>query len=391
VFLGAGRALDPQSFTDFAGVWGAIFGMAAVLGAIELEAARQAAAGQDTGPLTRTALLFGSVLALAGVLGAPLIATALQLSEPRVALAIPAALATYPLLFVVRGTLAGSDRLGAYAGITPLENAIRLGVAIPSMLSGTARFVSAIAIGPLAFTPWMSMISAPMKQRWSWTELRSQLGGIAPLLSGNLAGALLITGMPATAIIVLGDNDAVGISAAVALATISRVPLVLLNSVYGLLVPWFMRGGRFRTNHAVGRRVSFQVIVALIAVAAAILGLGGAITAIGARFMIDAPERIALGVALVYTAGAGCLGLIQVATARLVAAGRRGSVQTMWWSAAITAVAIMIVGRSTSTDVVLSLAAAQLVGPLVGLAVASRTLTRLRHATPTPPPLSREY
>lgn len=374
VFVLAGRTLEADQFVDFAGIWGATFGLAAVLGGIELEVARQSASKQDIGEVTSTSVGLAVVLGLAGVFSAPFVADALRLAEPRLAYLIVIPLVAYPPLAVARGQLAGEGRLRSYAAVVVFENVLRLAAVLIPFASGTARFATAVAIGPLAFVPWIKRVVGPARRRWSWDSITRQLRAIGPLMSGNLGGAILITGLPATVLIVLGNGDTTGISIAITLAIVSRAPLLLLSSVYGLLVPWFVReDGQQHRPEASGMKLR-PFLLGLAIVAA--LPIGAWLTVLFADVVIETGDRASFGAGLMFAAGAILLGVMQVTTARLVARGKHRIVQRMWWVSALVSVAIMLWGRLADGDVVLVLALALFIGPLVSVALQRGTISR---------------
>lgn len=374
VFVWAGRTLEADQFVDFAGIWGATFGLAAVLGGIELEVARQSASKHDIGHVTSASIGLAGVLGLAGVFFAPLVADALRLAEPKLAYLVVVPLVAYPLLAVARGQLAGEGRLPSYAALVLLENVLRLAAVLVPLGTGTGRFATAVAIGPLAFVPWIKRVVGPARRRWSWGSITRQLRAIGPLMSGNLGGAILITGLPATVLIVLGNRDTTGISIAITLAIVSRAPLLLLNSVYGLLVPWFVRGDeQHHRPEASGMKLpSFLLGLAIVAT----LPIGAWLTVFFAEVAIGTGDRASFGTGLMFVAGAILLGVLQVTTTRLVARGKHRVVQRMWWVSALVSVTIMLGGRLADGDVVLVLALALFIGPLVGVALARSTISR---------------
>jgi hypothetical protein len=296
------------------------------------------------------------------------------LAEPTLAYLVVVPLVAYPTLAVVRGQLAGEGRLASYAAVVVFENVLRLAAVLVPLGTGTERFATAVAVGPLAFVPWIKRVVGPARRRWSWDSIKRQLRDIGPLMSGNLGGAILITGLPATILIVLGNGDATGISIAITLAIVSRAPLLLLNSVYGLLVPWFVRGDQQHHWPAASGMTLPTFFLGLAIVAA--LPIGAWLTVLFAEIVIETGDRADFGAGLMFVAGAILLGVLQVTTARLVARGKHRSVQRMWWVSALVSVAIMVWGRLANGDVVLVLALALFIGPLVSVALARGTISR---------------
>ena len=360
VFVAAGRGLEADHFADFGAVWGLFFGAAAVLSAIELEASRQAAEGEELADLAGATLVLSALALILGSALTPAIQPMLSLHRPAIVWVVIVGLSAFPLFFFGRGVLAGTDRLESYAVLSLAEGALRsMALLIP--IGAVIGYVVAMVAGPAVVIPLL-VIRLPWPfSRLRWAPIRRQLMRLVPLFSGNVAGALLITGLPATATVALGDADEVGLAIAVALSMVSRFPLVLLQSVYGLLVPWFLK----RTPPSAVRSKPLMAIL----LSPLVLLIGALVTFIGARVVVGVSPRLNLPIAGVYFFGAFLLGALQIATARLVSLQLRSVVQAMWWSAALLAIGAMVISRFVEFDTVRALGIAQLVGPAAGLAV----------------------
>ena len=369
VFVAAGRSLGADHFADFAAVWGLFFGTAAVLSAIELEASRQAAESEGLADLAGTTLLLSALVLIVGFALSPAIQTVLSLHRPTMVWVAIVGLSAFPLYFFGRGVLAGTDRLESYAVLSLAEGALR-SAALLIPIGAVVGYVVAMVAGPAAAIPLL-MIRLPWPfSRLRWAAIRQQLMRLVPLFSGNVAGALLITGLPATATVALGDADEVGLATAVALSMVSRFPLLLLQSVYGLLVPWFLK-------RAPTSSVRPKSVVAIL-FSPLVLLIGALVTFVGARVVVGGSPKLNLPIAGVYFFGAFLLGALQIATARLVSLQLRSVVQAMWWSAAVLAIGVMVIGRFAHFDTVFALGVAQLVGPAVGLAVYATRIGPIR-------------
>ncbi len=369
VFVAAGRGLGTDQFADFGAAWGLFFGLGAVLSAIELEASRQAAEGEDVGDLAGASLLVSALVLALGLTLSPGIQRMLSFQHLETVVVVVFGMSAFPLYFFGRGVLAGSDRLEAYALFSFGEGFLRSSILVIAFGTLVGYLVAMVA-GPIALIPLL-MIRLPWPfSRPIWTAIRQQLFKLVPLLSGNVAGALLITGLPATATVALGDADETGLAIAVALSMVSRFPLVLLQSVYGLLVPWFLRMDSSRATRSRS--------AAILLILAPVFAVGAVVTFVGTRVVVGASPRFNIATAAVYFLGASLLGAIQVATARLVSLELRSVVQLMWWSAAILAIGTLVVGRLAGFDTVSALGLAQLIGPAIGLTVYLWRTTSMR-------------
>ena len=374
VFVLAGRRLSVESFGDFAAIWGLIFGAASILGAFELEAARRSAKkGGALGNLAGLAIAASVLLSVVALVGAPLTARLLA-TEVAPALAVVLALAFYPMFYVTRGRIAGLDRLGQYALISLLEGLLRPVVLVALGATAAWQFTWATASGAVAWIPWGPSVArastSGVPSAGVWDESRAQTARkVGVLMSGNVAGAILITGLPATLTLVLGDSDQLGIATAVVLASVSRAPLILLQSVYGLLVPWFVRSGAIDLAAWVRK-----YRLGLIAGAAAVTLVGAVALAVAIDVLFGGRYAVGLPVAAAFLFGALLLGVVQITTASLVARDLHRLVQIMWWSTTATALFALVLGRMLDLSPVWAAAIGQSLGPLVGLAIAFRAL-----------------
>jgi len=374
VFVLAGRRLSAVAFADFAAIWGLIFGAASILGAFELEAARRSARSSGhLGNLSNLALLTSLALSAIALVGAPLIALIVS-TEVLPVIAVAFAMAFYPLFYITRGRIAGLDRLTQYAAVSLLEGLLRPLTLVALGTSAAWQFTWATASGAAAWLPWgpslaRASVGADPPESAAQESRSETAKKVGVLMSGNIAGAILITGMPATLTVVLGDADGVGIATAVVLASVSRAPLILLQSVYGLLVPWFVRSGIVDVAAWVRKRW-----LVLAVGFAALTVIGGLVLIVAVDLLFGERYRVGIPVAVVFMFGALLLGILQIMTAGLVARDLHRLVQIMWWSTTATALCVLMLGRAVGMSPIWAASIAQSSGPLVGLAIASRSL-----------------
>lgn len=372
VLVLAQRRLDATAFVDFGVVWGLIFGSASILAAFELESAR-ATAGGDRVPV-RLATLTGVALALVVIGASPFLVSGFSLAHPAVLSGLLVSSALYPLNGVTRGWLAGADRLGSYALASLLEGALRLAPLVVLSATEDWHFTLAAGVGSAAFLPWLPRLlrHARASERVALrTEIRHAWWSVGSLMSGQVAAAILITGMPATLTLVLGSGDTQGIAMALILVSVSRLPLILLSSVYGLLVPWFRRELTVRSFPS--RRLPWQMAVPA---AAVILGIGALALQLVARVLFSIDGDVGFWLAALFVGGGSALGGLQTLTARLVAQNRHSTVQLVWWASVGAAIVCLILGRVTSLTPALSVGLAQLAGPALGMAILAGTRHR---------------
>lgn len=375
VLILAQRRLDAKAFVDFGAVWGLIFGTASVLAAFELESARVASKGdQSRGHLpVKFAVLIGAGLSLLALAISPLLVQGFSLTNPAVTFGLVFSAALYPLYYVTRGMLAGGDRLTAYATVSFLEGFLRLLLLVAVGAAYAWQFTLAAGVGAAAFLPWLRQVirfNATSDRVGFKTEAQQTWRNVGPLASGQIAGAIIITGMPATLTLALGVDDAVGIAAALVLVSISRIPLVLLASVYGVLVPWFSR--REDETSPFFQNVGW-VTIGSAGFVTVIVGAFALRLVAGLLFKID---EVGFWLAALYVCGGLALGALQILTARLVALDGHMTVQLAWWASAGVGVMCLVLGRFTSFQPALVAGVAQLLGPAVGLLLVSIWLTR---------------
>lgn len=374
VFVAAGRNLSSEALSEFAAIWGILFAMASVLSAFELEAARQASRHPHG---MREIYLAAAItsLGVACIVVAALPLLSRLLHAPILAVgAVAAGSAFYPMLFVTRGHLAGRGELEQLAAVTFLEGLLRPLSLLAVGMTSVWQFTWATAIGATAWLPWSlsafrELTPGGRASSTTTSTLSSVTRRVGMLMSGNIASAILLAGMPATIIVVLGGSDDVGVATAVVALAVSRAPLVLLSSVYGLAVPWFIQRDGATTPHLTTKQFRGLTLAAAVTAVIGSLGLGLAVDVLfGGRYSVD------LFLSGFFVVGTLLLGGVQIMAARLVASDRHRVVQAMWWVATGSAVGIMVLARDSGLTIPWIVALAQGCGASAGLVFARYSL-----------------
>jgi O-antigen/teichoic acid export membrane protein len=179
------------------------------------------------------------LLALTAVASRPLLEFLLG-DEFLLLVALAAALAAYACEFVVRGTLSGNGRFGAYGMVIGSEGAVRLLAAVALAVVGVDE------VGPyglaLGLAPFVATAIGMRGQRGlatpgpesPWSELSSALG---LLLAASLLAQLLINAGPLAVRILAGPDEQAEAGRFLAGVVIARVPLFLFQAVQAALIP----------------------------------------------------------------------------------------------------------------------------------------------------------
>ncbi|MBC7372866.1 MAG: hypothetical protein H7323_02595 [Frankiales bacterium] len=378
VFVGAGRLLGPADFAVFAAFWGLLFAFGGMTASVEQESARLVAAGTPA----RDPRLLGAGLVVGAVLSTGLV-VAYPVTVDRIlagSWALPGLVVVAGFGFcvqaVVRGSSLGIGDLRTYGGLIVGEAALRaaaLGIVLATAVVSPTTCAVAVTAGSFA---WLAVL----RQRRPQADLDGGRPDLGPLLRrlSNLvvaAGftAAVVTGFPALAAAFAPPGQARELGVLLAALTITRLPLLLLGPVQALLVPEVVRRQAAGGSAAV-RRLLGQVLTlaaggsAVLAVAMLFVGPAGVRLVYGAEFTIAAGPLAAM------TAGAGLVAVLLLLAAVLLALDRHSGVLRCW-AACFTVVVLTLSApiEPFTTRAVLAL----VLGPLVGVAVASFTLARV--------------
>lgn len=344
------RWLSPDDNARFIALWGLLFAGGSILSLLEQEisrlTSRAAAEGRGAPSATLQYLVVGVV---ASMLAIPVIAfsrlgTTVLGGDVVSALAVGAAYVGFSFQFFVRGTLLGSGREKAYAGVI-------IGEAIARFLALFALF--AVSVAPLP--RWALVATAAGSFAWlafirptretlegdgEWLGKTTILTRTALLALANAFLAGILTGFPTIVTVILGSSD--GLAVFFAVVVISRIPLVLLSPVQAIIIPVTTRAlarGEWRRLLQLQGRLLMGIVVTsvLFAAGAWLLGPWAIRLIYGQSYEASALLIVILSVATVLLGGA----LLQAAV--FVSLERYGTLALTWGlSLGSSAVAIAV-------------------------------------------------
>ncbi|MBD7979278.1 MULTISPECIES: polysaccharide biosynthesis protein [Oerskovia] len=388
-----GRTLTTSEFALFMSFWGLLFGLASSMSMVEQEAARQSAGGEKdhSAPILRVALAAGAIATTVAALTL-LPAVSVRLyghAESGMGVLVVIATLGFAAQFMVRGLLIGADDIRGYAGLVVAEPTSRLLVLAVVWLTvgvtlGSAA--AAVAVGAFAWIGWVgparrllrrTQVQAGFGVR-SWLDPLRRAGS---LMLGAALTAALITGYTTMVTAFSGGAPGAAGGAVFAALTVSRLPLLFVAPLQALAVPTILRWQQAGTNTV---KDAHRLLV-LAATGTLAVGLVGGLVAwfigpwavqvaLGAKYVVS-PATIAV---LVFSA---CfLGLLQLASAALIAFGSYRWMATVWATATGTTALWLLLNPF---DIVLSAVVGALVGPVVGVCVALVVLWRMvgRHVS----------
>ncbi|MFG6492290.1 hypothetical protein [Microbacterium sp. P03] len=368
VLLVVAPALGPAGYASFSVYWAALFMAVGILFGVQQEATR---AVSDARPATSENIRGASVLRFAGVLSAalliPLLAAGLLLAGPLFGAANSAwayplaiAVAAYVGVAAVNGVLAGSGRWGAFAAIPLIDGILRLILVAGVLWTGADGTALAWAVA----VPFPVSLLLVGTARWRSLRAHSvvdesyrSLGmNVSRTVIASTANAVLVNGFPVVLSIVAGD-DRVALGIVILALTLTRAPiLVPLTALQSMLI------AQFSASPQRARRLMLTVLCGLAVLTpllAAVAGLWGPDALVWLFDGFDAPGALLAWLVV----ASGCLGVLTVTGARVLAAGRHGVFATGWVLAcALAIVAVAITPGDVGTRAVVGLIA----GPLVG-------------------------
>ena len=378
------RWLTPGQNAAFLALWGLVFALGSVLGSVEQEIARLASHAAFDGskvPVqaaqTLAVTFTGTTVLCALVVASPSGRELTTGSGTVVALTF-VALAGFAVQVLARGVFIGTHAVGPYTSVLVGEAALRLVVAGALVVSVAEPSVPlaavTIVIGCFGWLPLVVLLVRAVEWRGVRAPWRPVSGTVAALATGTGLSALVLTGFPALATLVVGDVD--HLANLFAVITLSRVPLVLLAPAQALAVPiairW-MRAGRADLLH---RSLWWTTCVGFLSAGLAALvgaGLGPAGVAL---FMGDRYDPSAWTCALVLAAT--CLvaaALLQAAV--LVAVERFWLVAACWIvSVTIAVLAMRLPGQTAETRALWGFVSAAFVAHVTTAVAAAKAASR---------------
>lgn len=342
------RWLTPAENAHFQAVWGLIFAFGSVLGAVEQEVTRRATSAAIDGRRTPVGAVQAIALAalaclvlLAALLATPPGRVIVQGSGPVIALTLLSVL-NFSVLILARGVLLGAHALRGYAALLVGEALMRLvivGVLVLLDVDAAVEWaVFATVIGSLVWLGALGRLASSMDWSGGRDPWRGVGGTVAALAIANGLSALVLTGFPAVAAVVLGNPGELSVLFAV--ITLARTPLALLAPVQALTVPTVVRWSRGGDTHRLSRALRN------IAVGSAVAALLGA--AVG---YVIGPWGVALVLGADYRPGPTMAALVAAATCvmagALLQAAALVALQRYWpltacWATAIASAAVLM-------------------------------------------------
>jgi O-antigen/teichoic acid export membrane protein len=281
----AARALGPVRYAPFAGLWSLLFLLSPALFApFEQEVGRAIAARRVLDQ--RTWVVLQRCVALIGVvISAALVATVLgsgallaRLFDDDVLLlaSLLIGLVTYAGSAVVKGTMSGRGRFGAYGGCLGGEGVFRLTAAVGLFAAGVHRpgpYALSVALAPLSnalFLPRNDDRADQVDEPFTSSEFRK---AIWHLFVGSAFAATIVNGAPVALKAISTAADRAAVSRFTASLLIARVPLFLFQAIQVALLP------KLSAMAAAGKHADFTSrLLRLLAFVTAI-GLGSTVVA----------------------------------------------------------------------------------------------------------------
>jgi O-antigen/teichoic acid export membrane protein len=387
LLVAVARWLTPAENAHFQAVWGLVFAFGSVLGSVEQEVIRRSTAANLDGRRTPV----GSVQAIALAALASLVVLGVVLATPQgravVQESVPVALLTllsvlnFALLVLARGILLGAHAIRGYAALLVGEALLRVVLIAVLVVAGVEATVEwAVLVTVAGSFVWLGALGR-LARSVDWSSGRdpwSRVGGtVAALGIANGLSALVLTGFPAVAAVVLGNPADLAVLFAV--ITLARAPLALLAPVQAMTVPTVVRWSRSGDTARLSRALQH------IAAGSAASALAGAVVG-----YLVGPWAVALVLGADYRPGPVVAALVAAATCvmagALLQAAALVALQRYWqltacWTASIASAAFVMLaapwdaearglGGFTVASAVAFLATALAVRHTVGSAVA---------------------
>ncbi|WP_199254344.1 hypothetical protein [Mycolicibacterium mengxianglii] len=380
----AARVLEPAGFSVFAVFWGA-FGLVtgASFGLLQ-QSTREIRIAAHVAPDRRPVTHPLRVAAAVGVVTAAALAGSAALWAPHVfaqertlsVTLLSVGLAGFCLHGTLLGMLAGANRWTQYGALMVTDAALRVVVAVVTVLAGwgLVGFLWATVAGAASWL--MLLLASPtsraVAQLVAYESAGSFLRGAGHAVAAAGASAILVMGFPVLLKATAGDLGATG-GVVILAVTLTRAPLLVpLTAMQGNLIAHFVDQRRHRLR--------------------ALAGPAGLVAAVGAVGVLAAgtagpwllrvgfgPDYDADGSLLAWlTAGAVAIALLTVTGAATVAAALHRAYSLGWVSATLASALLLTLPLPLETRTVVAL----LCGPLVGIAVHVAVLARQPHTLP---------
>lgn len=365
-------AVGPAGYASFSVYWAALFMVVGVLFGVQQETTRAVADVSVRGADSRGG---SSVLRFAAMLGAVVFllvaATSALWAGPLLgagnagwAWPLAVGAAAYVGVAALNGVLAGSGHWGGFAAVPLIDGMLRLALVAGALAMGADGTIIAWAVA-LPFPISLLIVGLA---RWSVVISRSVVResysafglNASRTIVASTSNAVLVTGFPLILALV-GSDDRATLGAVILSLTLARAPiLVPLTVLQSMLI------ARFSASPGTARKlmVSMMLLLAVLAPAlAAIAGLWGEgvlVWLFGAEFAVPGPLLAWLVMA------SGCLGVLTVTGARVLAAGHHTVFAAGWAIACAISIAVVVIAPG---DIGVRTVFGLVLGPLVGVAV----------------------
>lgn len=377
-FCLAARDLSPDRFAVFGVFWGALGVVTGAAYGLLQETTREVRLARDTeviedprtNPL-RAAGLIGVVTAVV-VAGTSLLWSRQvfgEVSSLPVGL-LSVGLAGFCVQASLMGALAGSDRWTQYATLMVTDGAIRLAVAVATVVLGwgLAGFLWAAAAGA---GTWLFMLLASPTTRAAAGLVTP--GGLARLVRGAAhsitaagASAILMMGFP---VLLKATSSQLGVEGGVIIlaVTLTRAPLLVpLTALQGNLIAHFVDN----------RAARLRALIAPALVIGGIGGVGALAAGLTGPWLLRVgfgPDYRASGALMAWlTAAAVVIAMLALTGTAVVAASLHRAYALGWVGATAASTLLLLLPLALDTRTAIAL----LCGPLVGIAIHLVALAR---------------
>lgn len=350
------RWLTPSENAHFQAVWGLIFAFGSVLGSVEQEVTRRATSAGLDGRRTPVGAVQALVLAamaclvvLAVLLATPPGRVIVQGSTTVIALTLLSVL-NFSVLILARGVLLGHHALRGYSALLAGEALVRvvlIGVLVVLDVDAAVGWaVFATVMGSFVWLGALGRLARSIEWSGRRDPWRTVGGTVAALAIANGLSALVLTGFPAVAAVVLGSTSDLAVLFAV--ITLARAPLALLAPVQALTVPTVVRWARGGDTHHLSRALQ------LIAAGSTVAALAGAVVG-----YVVGPWAVALVLGSDYRPTSVMAALVAAATCvmagALLQAAALVALQRYWqltgcWAAAIVSAAVLMLAAPWAAE-----------------------------------------
>lgn len=351
------RWLDPEQNARFLTLWSLLFGIGAVLSAVDAETSRLASratlarrrvSGQ-VGPVAAVGLAIG-LLALLLAASFPGVGPVLR-ETPGVLLASVATVVLFVPLCTTRGVLLGTGAVFAYSGVVLGEALLRVLVIAALWLTldtpTLAAAVAAVASGGLAWVVVARRVRTAVDWRGPDRSAQGAVRTVGALAVANGLSTLLLAAYPVLVTTLVGSP--VGLETLFAAVILTRVPLVVVAPLQAVAVPWATRaihdGGRARLRGLWARAA------AALALAVVMAGVAGWYLGPWALRVFQGEAYAAEPWVMAVLLGATCVLAFALPQLAVVVAAERHSRVTLIWTVAVASAAAWLAWGPGAGDV----------------------------------------